>query len=113
PFLPPGALVLFPFLDLDYVRLLFEFVPNDKHRTILQRRCLAEFWPDYYRYPGTRDVPADAVTRPDDVDRESTLLCFAGLIGEIAARAGLGDVRALLNLRGAFGFEAARRSRGV
>jgi hypothetical protein len=113
PFLPPGALVLFPFLDLDYVRLLFEFVPNDKHKTILQRRCLADFWPDYYRYPGTRDVPADATARPDDDDRETTLLCFDAVMKEIEARGGVADVRALLSLRGTLGFEAARRSRAA
>jgi hypothetical protein len=113
PLLPPGALALFPFLDLDYVRLLFEFVPNDKHRTILQRRCLAEFWPEYYKYPGTRDIPADAITRPDDVDRETTLLCFAAVLKEIESGGGLPDLRALLSLRGRLGFEAARRSRAV
>ena len=92
---------------------MFEFVPADKHRTILQRKCLAEFWPQYAKYPGTRDIPADAEPRPDDADRETTLLCFDAVLKEIESHGGLADVRGLLNLRATLGFEAARRSRPV
>jgi hypothetical protein len=56
--LPPGHVVVCPFVDLDYVRLLLDFIPADKHRTVFQRRCLEEFWPQFARYPGNRDIPS-------------------------------------------------------
>lgn len=113
PLVPPGRLVVFPFLDLDYVRLLFEFSPADKNRTVLQRACLARFWPRYYKYPGTRDVPSDAVKRPKDADLETTLLCFTALLDEVACAGGVDVVRDLLSRRGRIGFAGAQLSRTI
>jgi hypothetical protein len=113
PLVPPGRLVVFPFLDLDYVRLLFEFSPADKNRTVLQRACLARYWPRYYKYPGTRDVPRDAVKRPADADLETILLCFTALLDEVVCSDGVEVVRGLLSRRGRLGFAGAQLSRTV
>lgn len=111
--LPPGHVAVCPFLDLDYLRLLLSFVPADKHAVILQRRCLAEFWPDLYRYPGTRDVPAHVQPRPHRVDDSLTLACARLNLREIDDGGGIGALRGLLSVRGRLALLASRMSRGM
>lgn len=109
--LPPGHVAVCPFLDLDYLRLLLSFVPADKHATILQRRCLAEFWPDLHRYPGTRDIPPQSRRRSTRIDRELTLACARSTLAELESRGGLARLRDLLSGRGRLALLAARASR--
>ncbi len=109
--LPPGHVTVCPFLDLEYLRLLLSFVPADKHATILQRRCLAEFWPDLYRYPGTRDIPQEVRPRSARIDREMTLACASLTLAELTARDGLARLRGLLSARGKLALRASRASR--
>lgn len=111
--LPPGYVAVCPFLDLDYLRLLLSFVPADKHAVILQRRCLAEFWPDLYRYPGTRDVPDHIQPRPPRIDDDLTLACAELTLREIEDGGGLGTLRKLLSMRGRLVLAASRMSRGM
>ncbi len=62
--IPAGHLVVCPYLDLDYLTLLFSFLPQSKHDTVIQRACLERFWPELASVPGNRDIP-DSV-RPGD-----------------------------------------------
>jgi hypothetical protein len=57
--LPAGHIAACPYLDLDYLELLFSFQPEGKHATVFQRACLERFWPELARYPGNRDIPPD------------------------------------------------------
>ena len=109
PLLPPGNLVLFPYLDLDYVRLMLQFTPLDKHAVVVQRQCLADFWPAYHRYPGTRNVPATLPTRISAAaERAIVWACTERLGREITAANGQGFLRQLLTFRGAVGMQLAR-----
>jgi hypothetical protein len=111
--LPPGHVLVCPYLDLEYLRLLLGFVPADKHRTVLQRRCLAEFWPDFLRYPGTRDVPADVPPRSPRSERQATLACFRALLDEVEAAGGTDLLGSLLGRRARFALATARVSDAV
>jgi hypothetical protein len=109
--LPPGHVAVCPFLDLDYLRLLLSFVPADKHAVILQRRCLAEFWPDLYRYPGTRDIPDHVGQDFQQFDRERVVACRKFRLRELKQRGGLPYIRRLLTPRGRLALFASRISR--
>jgi hypothetical protein len=107
---PPGHIVVCPYLDLEYVRLLLGFVPADKHATVLQRRCLAEFWPQFLRYPGTRDIPADAAQRSPHAERRATIACLRKLLAEVEEAGGMDLLKALLGRRVRLALTAARVS---
>jgi hypothetical protein len=107
---PPGHVPLCPYLDLDYLRLLLGFVSSDKHTTKFQRACLKEFWPDFYRYPGNRDVPVDMAPGSPALRNTQTLHCQATLLHEIGAYGGLPALYRLLTMRGRVGLSLARRS---
>jgi len=98
--LPPGYVPVCPFLDLEYVTLLLSFVPADKHAVVLQRRCLADFWPDFYRYPGTRDPPAEVSPAAIGSEDSATARCMQLLRSELAADGGFDFLRDLLSPRG-------------
>ena len=106
---PPGYVPLCPYLDLDYLRLLLDFRSTEKHATKFQRACLREFWPEFYRYPGNRDIPEDTPPGSAEVPNAQTLRCQATLLQEIGSD-GLSALRRLLTMRGQFGLSLSRRS---
>jgi hypothetical protein len=107
---PPGHVPVCPYLDLDYLRLLLGFVSSDKHTTKFQRACLKEFWPEFYRYPGNRDVPIDVPPGSPALANEQTLQCQATLLDEINSQGCLPAFYKLLTVRGRVGLSLARRS---
>jgi hypothetical protein len=109
--LPPGHVAVCPFLDLDYLRLLLSFVPADKQAVILQRRCLAEFWPDLYRYPGTRDIPDHVGQDHWHIEREQVVACRKLRLRDLKQGGGLRYLRRLLAPRGRMVLFASRVSR--
>lgn len=109
--LPSGYVPVCPFLDLHYLRLLLSFRPQDKHAVVLQRRCLADFWPEYYRYPGTRDVPADSIPRARSLEDEADFLCIETVMREIDAAGWSTATGELLSSYGRLLLFGARRSR--
>ncbi|MEO8005546.1 MAG: hypothetical protein ABI771_11610 [Betaproteobacteria bacterium] len=109
--LPPGHVAVCPFLDLDYLRLLLSFVPADKHVVILQRRCLAEFWPDLYRYAGTRDIPENVDQNSWHFEHERVVACRKLRFQELKQGVGLPFLRRLLAPRGRMALLASRLSR--
>jgi hypothetical protein len=106
--LPPGHVVVCPYLGLDYVRLLLSFVPAHKHATILQRRCLAEFWPDFLRYPGTRDIPPGIAPRSPLPEARAKIACFRQVLAEIRESGGASLLQDLLSRKQRFGLATAR-----
>lgn len=56
---PPGHVAVFPYCDLEFVRVALEYHPAEKYKWFFQRECLRRFYPDYYEFPGSRDMPKD------------------------------------------------------
>ncbi len=55
---PPGHVVVFPYLDLNFVSACLAYNPKQKLATLFQKECLKRFWPQYYyNFKGTRDLP--------------------------------------------------------
>jgi hypothetical protein len=82
---PPGHVVVCPYLDLDYLRLLLGFRSTEKHATKFQRACLRAFQPELYRFPGNRDIPADLPPGSPALYVERAVRCQAALHEEIDA----------------------------
>ena len=110
---PPGHVPLCPYLDLDYLRLMLDFRSVDKHATKFQRACLKEFWPEFHRYPGNRDVPADMAPGSPALGNRQALECQAALVDEIESYGELAALRRLLTVRGRVGLALSRRSASV
>ncbi len=49
-FCRPGMVVVYPYLDLDYVRSVLAFSPFDRFEKSLQNRCLSRFHPKLFSY---------------------------------------------------------------
>lgn len=56
---PPGHVAVFPYCDLDFARATFEYHPADKYKWFFQKECLRRFYPEFYDFPGSRNLPAD------------------------------------------------------
>ncbi len=68
--LPFGKLVVFPYLDLDYVKTSLNYNPFDKMKKSIQARCLERFWPQYYSYRGSRDFPEQLPVEGDQIYKD-------------------------------------------
>jgi hypothetical protein len=51
---PAGHVPVYPYFDLDHIRVTMEFDPLDKLKQTLQSRCLEAFWPKIFAYPSSR-----------------------------------------------------------
>jgi asparagine synthetase B (glutamine-hydrolysing) len=80
--IPAGHVPVHPYFDRDYVRIALRYDPLEKRKRSLQERCLAEFWPRYYAYPGSRRLPPDSA--PGDPGRMGRLdlACLRQLLAE-------------------------------
>jgi hypothetical protein len=73
---PSGNVPVYPYLELNHVRTALRISPAARLREPLQGRCLREFWPDFYRFPGARRPPPGVSDVRPDVNRA---LRLAGL----------------------------------
>jgi hypothetical protein len=55
--LQAGQMPVYPYLDLDHVRVTLALSSIDKLQQTLQARCLQRFWPQYYAFGGSRRIP--------------------------------------------------------
>jgi hypothetical protein len=74
--LPAGHLPVYPYFDLDHIRVTMRFDSLDKlahnlTRT-LQIRCLETFWPRYHKFPGSRRIPPDV--KPGSPEHNNRLM---------------------------------------
>ena len=97
--MPAGYVVACPYLDLDYMSLLFSFSPREKHGAVFQRQCLHRFWPDFAKYPGNRDIPPSMSSGDPSKIMKRDIDCFKQLCDEIIASGRLEQVMTRLTLR--------------
>jgi hypothetical protein len=97
--MPAGHIIACPYLDLDYISLMLEFRPEHKHETVLQRRCLHRFWPQFASYAGNRDIPKDMPPGDPNYERQIEVACVRQYIEEITNARHMTDVLSMLSLR--------------
>ncbi|XYJ10746.1 hypothetical protein ACSUZJ_01840 [Telluria sp. B2] len=56
---PPGHVVVFPYCDLEFALATLRYHPAEKYRYFFQKECLRRFYPEFYDFPGSRNLPAD------------------------------------------------------
>jgi hypothetical protein len=110
---PPGLVPLYPYLDTDYLRATLALSSEDKHKTNLQRSCLREFWPEFYRYGGNRDIPPDMPVGSPARDQLRTARCLERLMQEIHAAGAMPQLRELLTAKGRLMLTASKSIRSL
>ena len=105
---PPGVVPLYPYLDADYLRATLALSSEAKHQINLQRSCLREFWPEFYRYSGNRDIPADMPSGSPARDYRRTERCLELLREEIGAAGAMPQLFDLLTAKGKVMLAASR-----
>lgn len=96
-FLPFNHLVVFPFLDSDYVMTALKYSPLDKVEKCLQARCLDQHWPDYYKYDGNHKFSEGVCDDAVLWHRKQLVARFRQLRKEILDQDGLGHFLRLLS----------------
>lgn len=66
---PPGQVVVFPYYDMGFVRATLTYHPGEKYQWFFQKECLKRFYPDYFNFPGSRNLPKDLVPLPSAQSR--------------------------------------------
>jgi hypothetical protein len=56
---PPGHVPVFPYCDVEFARATFEYHPADKYKWFFQKECLRRFYPEFYDFHGSRNMPPD------------------------------------------------------
>jgi hypothetical protein len=110
---PAGHVIACPYLDFDYLSLLFEFKPSDKHATVFQQACLRKFWPQFYKYPGNRDIPADLPPGQPTLELNQDLTCLERLFDEIDATDAGHELNDLLTIKARTALMMAKFNRGI
>ncbi len=83
--IPAGHVPVYPYLDIDYVRVALEIDALAKLHQSLQGRCLEAFHPELAAVPGNRDVPADLPREGADHEEARDLACLHALEADIPA----------------------------
>jgi asparagine synthetase B (glutamine-hydrolysing) len=56
---PPGHVVVFPYCDLEFAIATLKYHPAEKYKYFFQKECLLRFYPEFYDFHGSRNLPAD------------------------------------------------------
>lgn len=56
---PPGHVVVYPYCDLEFALATLRYHPAEKYRYFFQKECLRRFYPEFYDFHGSRNLPAD------------------------------------------------------
>ncbi len=110
---PAGHVIACPYLDFDYLSLLFSFKPSHKHVTVFQQACLRRFWPEFYKYPGNRDIPADLPPGRPTLELRQDLACLKRLFEEIDVQSAEGELAKLLTAKARAALALARLNPGI
>lgn len=109
--LGPGYVVACPYADLDYLKLMLDFAPTDKHAVICQKACLHEFWPELARFPGNRDIPASLPEGSPAFAHARHVEAFHAMWREIVRQGGRTTFTTLLSARAMARLSLSRSSR--
>ena len=55
---PPGHVVVFPYCDLEFALVTLKYHPAEKYKYFFQKECLRRFYPEFYDFHGSRNLPA-------------------------------------------------------
>lgn len=56
---PPGHVVVFPYCDLEFALATLQYHPAEKYKYFFQKECLRRFYPEFYDFKGSRNLPSD------------------------------------------------------
>ncbi|MEW6021269.1 MAG: hypothetical protein AB1807_03915 [Pseudomonadota bacterium] len=56
---PPGHVVVFPYCDVEFALATLRYHPAEKYRYFFQKECLRRFYPEFYEFHGSRNMPPD------------------------------------------------------
>jgi hypothetical protein len=78
-FAKPGHIIVFPYMDLDYIQSILTYSPIDRFRKSFQAQCLKKYFFDIFNYPGSHYVPyyikkAPPETKPTSVFLQEKLI---------------------------------------
>lgn len=62
---PPGHVVVFPYCDMEFAVTTLKYHPEEKYKWFFQKECLKRFYPDYFDFAGSRNLPADHPPVPE------------------------------------------------
>lgn len=56
---PPGHVIVFPYYDMGFVKETLSYHPGEKYKWFFQKECLRRSYPEYFDFPGSRNLPAN------------------------------------------------------
>lgn len=56
---PPGHVVVFPYCDLEFALATLKYHPAEKYKYFFQKECLRRYYPEFYDFNGSRNLPPD------------------------------------------------------
>jgi hypothetical protein len=56
---PPGHVAVFPYCDLEFALATLKYHPAEKYKWFFQKECLRRFYPEFFDFPGSRNLPRD------------------------------------------------------
>lgn len=56
---PPGHVAVFPYCDIEFANAALTYDPGQKYQRRLQRECLRRFYPEFYDFASSRNLPLD------------------------------------------------------
>ena len=72
---PPGQVVVFPYCDMRFVTATLQYDPAEKYKWFFQKECLKRSYPNYFDFPGSRNIPAEIEPIPkeqsDAIERQA------------------------------------------
>lgn len=66
---PPGHVIVFPYCDIDFVRATMRYHPAEKYKWFFQKECLRRFYPEFFNFHGSRNLPIDHPAIEESVSR--------------------------------------------
>ncbi len=94
--LPAGYVPVYPYFDLDHIRIAMEMDSLEKIQEKLQARCLRVFWPHIYRFPGSRRIPPGTPEGPASFTIMRKRACTEKMRAECRSPSLLPEARSML-----------------
>lgn len=86
---PPGQVIVFPYLDLNFVRATLEYHPAEKYKWFFQKECLKRSYPAYFDFLGSRNLPKNmtplSIRRTQAYDRQAEEFAYGNILVVLSA----------------------------